>query len=102
MSHDPKEAVKDTNVVVTDTFISMGEEDQREAKLKLFEGYQVSEEMMAGADKDWIFMHCLPRHEEEVTDGVFYSDRSVVFQEAQNRMYTVMAVLLTQHGVEDC
>eukprot|EP00163_Fabomonas_tropica_P027870 TRINITY_DN549_c0_g1_i14.p1 TRINITY_DN549_c0_g1~~TRINITY_DN549_c0_g1_i14.p1 ORF type:complete len:338 (+),score=65.11 TRINITY_DN549_c0_g1_i14:132-1145(+) len=93
-THDPLVAVKGANVIVTDTWISMGDEAQREERLQEFAGYQVSMEMMkaAPAADNWVFMHCLPRHEEEVSDEVFYSDRSLVFQEAGNRLYTAMAV----------
>ncbi|EDK46660.1 ornithine carbamoyltransferase, mitochondrial precursor [Lodderomyces elongisporus NRRL YB-4239] len=93
--NDPKEAVKDANIVVTDTWISMGEEAQKQAKLKQFEGYQITQQMVkeGGVNSNWIFMHCLPRHQEEVADDVFYSDNSVVFQEAENRLYAAMAVI---------
>jgi ornithine carbamoyltransferase len=59
---------------------------------------QVTTELMAKAAADCIFMHCLPRHKQEVNDEVFYSDKSVVFQEAENRMWTVMAVMLSMLG----
>jgi ornithine carbamoyltransferase len=92
---DPLEAVRDADIVVTDTWISMGEEFQKESKMKEFTGYQVSEAMCAqgGAKPSWKFMHCLPRHEYEVTDEVFYSPRSVVFEEAENRKWIMIAVL---------
>lgn len=92
---DPLEAVKDADIIVTDTWVSMGQEEEKAKRLKEFEGFQVSDEMAqkGGAKKDWKFMHCLPRHSEEVTDEVFYSDRSVVFEEAENRLYSALAVL---------
>lgn len=90
---DPKEAVAGTHVVATDTWISMGEEGEAERKLKDFAGYQVDAEMMRLASKDAVFLHCLPRHPEEVTDEVLYGPQSLIFQEAENRMWTVMAVL---------
>ncbi|PRT54115.1 Ornithine carbamoyltransferase, mitochondrial [Wickerhamiella sorbophila] len=92
---DPLEAVKDANVIVTDTWISMGQEEETQQKLKEFAGYQVTMDMAAkgGAAANWKFMHCLPRHKEEVDDEVFYSDRSVVFEEAENRLYSAIAVL---------
>ena len=100
-SNDPLHAVKDASIVFTDTWISMGQEEERNEKLRAFSGYQVTHEMMknGGAKEDWCFMHCLPRHEEEVDDAVFYSDRSLVFGEAENRMYTVMAVTCAMLGL---
>ncbi|MFW9777937.1 MAG: ornithine carbamoyltransferase [Candidatus Heimdallarchaeota archaeon] len=90
---DPINAVKDANVVVTDTFISMGQEAQAQEKLQKFAGYQVNASLVQHAANDYIFMHCLPRHHEEVTDEVIYGEHSVVFDEAENRLHTVAAVL---------
>jgi ornithine carbamoyltransferase len=86
------EAVKDSHVVVTDTWVSMGQEDEYAKRVAEFDGYQVTNELMAHADPTAVFLHCLPRHPEEVADEVFYSDKSLVFPEAENRMWTVMAV----------
>ncbi|MFX1285123.1 MAG: ornithine carbamoyltransferase [Promethearchaeota archaeon] len=91
--HDPIMAAKDANVVVTDTFISMGQESEKEEKLRKFEGYQVNSQLVHHSAKDFIFMHCLPRHKEEVTDEIIYGKHSVVFDEAENRLHTVAAVL---------
>ncbi|KAI7834447.1 ornithine carbamoyltransferase [Kickxella alabastrina] len=90
---DPKLAVKDADIIVTDTWVSMGQEAEKAQRMSDFAGYQVSMEMAesGGAKRDWTFMHCLPRKPEEVTDEVFYSDRSVVFQEAENRKWTILA-----------
>ncbi|EIM79170.1 ornithine carbamoyltransferase [Stereum hirsutum FP-91666 SS1] len=90
---DPKEAVKGADVVVTDTWISMGQEAEKEERLKAFEGYQVTEALCreGGANPDWKFMHCLPRKPNEVDDEVFYGPRSLVFPEADNRKWTIMA-----------
>ncbi|MEC9119565.1 MAG: ornithine carbamoyltransferase, partial [Candidatus Thermoplasmatota archaeon] len=78
MTHDPVEAVKDANVVYTDVFVSMGEEDMKD-KMDAFDGFQVNEELVSNADSEYIFMHCLPAHRgEEVTDGVIDSKNSVV------------------------
>ena len=92
----PEEAVKDADVIVTDTWISMGQEAEKEKRLKDFAGFQVTEELAkrGGARSDWAFMHCLPRHAEEVSDEVFYHpSRSVVYLEAQKRLFTMLAVL---------
>ena len=71
----------------------MGQEEEKAARLSAFSGYQITNEMVksAGAKPDWKFMHCLPRKQEEVDDEVFYGNRSVVFQEAENRKWTTAA-----------
>ena len=93
--NDPQVAIKGADVVVTDTWISMGEELQKQQKLQQFAGYQITQEMVkkAGANPGWKFMHCLPRHTEEVADDVFYSEQLIVFPEAENRLYAAMAVI---------
>jgi ornithine carbamoyltransferase len=93
ITNDPVEAITDADVVVTDTFISMGQEHEKEAKLKHFQGYEVNGNLIKHANPNYIFMHCLPRHQEEVTDEIFYGPHSVVFEEAENRLYTMAAVL---------
>lgn len=94
-TNSPEEAVKGANVIVTDTWISMGQEEESKKRLKDFEGYQVTERMAerGGAKSDWKFMHCLPRHKEEVDDHVFFGTRSLVFPEAQNRVWSAIAAL---------
>ncbi|KAF8966825.1 ornithine carbamoyltransferase 1 [Flammula alnicola] len=84
---DPKEAVQNADVVVTDTWISMGQEAEKEERLRAFQGYQEG-----NASPDWKFLHCLPRKPDEVDDEVFYGPRSLVFQEAENRKWTIMAL----------
>ena len=93
LTDDPILAVDQANVVVTDTFISMGQENETKTKLKKFEGFQVNKKLVENAASNYIFMHCLPRHKEEVTDDVIYGDNSVVFDEAENRLHTVAAVI---------
>ncbi|EXJ85082.1 ornithine carbamoyltransferase, mitochondrial [Capronia epimyces CBS 606.96] len=94
-TNSPEEAVKGANVIVTDTWISMGQEDEKTKRLEAFKGYQVTEELArrGRAAEDWRFMHCLPRHPEEVSDEVFYGKRSLVFPEAQNRLWSAIATL---------
>jgi ornithine carbamoyltransferase len=91
----PEEAVKDADIIVTDTWVSMGQEEESAKRLKAFEGFQVTKELAkrGGAKEGWKFMHCLPRHPEEVSDEVFYSPASLVFQEAENRLWSALAVL---------
>lgn len=95
------EAVKGSDVIVTDTWVSMGQEEEYAKRMKEFEGYEVNSELMSKANDGCAFLHCLPRHPEEVTDEVFYSDASLVFPEAENRMWTVMAVMAAQIGKYD-
>ncbi|CAH3032733.1 unnamed protein product [Porites lobata] len=90
---DPREACSNADVVVTDTWISMGQEEEKAARLKSFSGYQVDTKLMSLAKEEAVFLHCLPRKPEEVTDEVFQSERSLVWQEAENRKWTVMAVM---------
>jgi len=92
-SNNPKTAVQGADIIVTDTFVSMGQEADTKKRLQEFNGYQVNADLVSGASKDYKFMHCLPRHEYEVSDEVFYSSHSVVFDEAENRLHTIMAVL---------
>ena len=92
------EAVKGSDVIVTDTWISMGQEEEKAKRLEEFAGYEVNSELMGKANDGAVFLHCLPRHPEEVTDEVFYSKASLVFPEAENRMWTVMAVMAAQLG----
>ena len=93
MTHNPLEAVKNANVVYTDVFISMGEEHMKD-KIEAFDGFQVDEELVSNADTDYIFMHCLPAHRgEEVTDEVIDSKNSVVFDQAENRMWAQMSLM---------
>jgi len=91
---DPREAVRGADVVFTDTWISMGQEAEKEERVKAFQGYRVTEALCreGGANPDWKFLHCLPRKEDEVDDEVFYGPRSLVFEESDNRRWTIMAV----------
>ncbi|MCJ1475237.1 ornithine carbamoyltransferase [Lambiella insularis] len=91
----PEEAIRDADVIVTDTWVSMGQEEETEKRIKAFEGFQITPELIArgGAKERWKFMHCLPRHPQEVNDEVFYGPRSLVFQEGENRLWAAIAAL---------
>lgn len=89
---DPKEAVKDVNVVYTDVWISMGQEQEQQERLQIFEPYRITWNLVEHAAPDFIFMHCLPRH-EEVDDEVFESRHSVVWDQAENRLHSAKAVI---------
>lgn len=88
----PEEAIRGADILVTDTWISMGQESEQQKRLKAFEGYQITNELAArgGAKEGWKFMHCLPRHPDEVADEVFYGPRSLVFPEAENRLWAAV------------
>jgi ornithine carbamoyltransferase len=88
----PEEAIRDADILVTDTWVSMGQEADKQKRLKAFAGYQITPELArkGGAKENWKFMHCLPRHPEEVSDEVFYSPRSLVFPEAENRLWAAV------------
>ena len=92
-THDPVHACTGATIVYTDVFISMGEEHLTD-KMAAFDGFQVNETLVSHASDDYGFMHCLPAHRgEEVTDGVIDSENSIVFDQAENRMWAQMAIL---------
>jgi ornithine carbamoyltransferase len=92
---EPSEAVKNADVIYTDTFVSMGDEAERETRLKTFlPKYKVTSDLFKHASKDALFMHCLPAHRnEEVTDEVMDGSYSVVWDQAENRLHTAKALL---------
>lgn len=96
VEHNPKAAVKNADVIYTDVWVSMGQEAEKEKKAAAFNEFQVNAKLMGLAKPKAIFMHCLPAHRgEEVTDEVMDSPQSVVFDEAENRLHTQKAVLVT-------
>ena len=99
ITNDPVQAVAGADVVYTDVWASMGQEAEREKRLRDFEGYQVNLELFNQAKPDAIFMHCLPAHRgEEVTDEVADHERSVIFDQAENRLHTQKAIMLLLMG----
>ena len=96
VTDDPFEAVKGADVVYTDVWASMGQEEEAAARNKLFRPYQVNSKLMSHADADAIVMHCLPAHRgDEITDEVMDSPQSVVFDEAENRLHIQKAIMVT-------
>ena len=93
---DPFEAVKGADIIYTDTWVSMGDEEQKAQRKKAMLPYQVNKELMSAAKPDAVFMHCLPAHRgNEVTDEVMDGKQSVVFDQAENRLHAQKAILLT-------
>jgi ornithine carbamoyltransferase len=91
---DPREAVADAQVVVTDVWTSMGQEDERDLRLRAFAGYTVDDRLLELAAPDAIVLHCLPAHSgEEIAADVLYGPRSAVWDEAENRLHTAKALL---------
>ena len=91
---DPKDAAKGADIVTTDVWTSMGFEEERKDRIRDFADWQVNKDMMKLANKDAIFMHCLPAHRgEEVTAEVIDGDQSVVWEEAENRLHVQKALL---------
>ncbi len=98
---DPADAVRDADVVATDTWVSMGEEADRENRLRAFQGYTVNGDLMKKAAPGALFMHCLPAHRgQEVTDEVIEGKQSVVWDEAENRLHAQKALLVKMLGRE--
>jgi ornithine carbamoyltransferase len=92
---DPGEAVESADVVLTDVWSGMGDEANRDLKTGIFPPYQVNAELMSHAKDDAIFMHCLPANKgQEVTEEVIHGPQSVVYDEAENRLYTQKALML--------
>jgi ornithine carbamoyltransferase len=94
VTKDPKEAVKEADIVYTDVWASMGKEKEHEKMVRALKPYQVNGKLVKEAKEDYIFMHCLPAHRgEEVTDEVADSENSVIFDQAENRLHTQKALL---------
>ena len=95
ITNDPAKAVRDADVVYTDVWASMGNEDEKEKRKKAFMGYQVNKELLGKTGKDSLVMHCLPAHRgEEITDDVIDGPQSIVLDQAENRLHVQKAILL--------
>jgi len=94
ITHDPKIAAKDADVLATDVWVSMGSEHERAMRLVSFEGFQINSEILELAKEDVIVLHCLPAHRgEEITEDVIEGEHSVVFEQAENRLHAQKALL---------
>ncbi len=98
-TEEPEEAVRDADIVVTDTWASMGQEAEHEERKKIFAPYQVNKKLLSYADKRVIVMHCLPAYrEEEITEEVLEANANVIFDEAENRLHTQKAIMALTMG----
>ena len=96
LTEDPEEAVKDADVVYTDTWISMGQEAEKDLRLKVFMPYQVNKKLFSLAKEDAMFLHCLPAYRGyEVTEDIIDGPNSNVFEEAENRLHLQKAIMVT-------
>ena len=99
LTDDPKQAVKDADVVITDVWASMGQEGEAERRRKAFAGYQINKELMALAKPDAMVQHCLPAHRgEEITEEILEAHANEIFDEAENRLHAQKAVLVKLLG----
>ena len=94
ITNDPYSAVVGANVLYTDVWSSMGEEEQKENKEKDFNGFTIDENLVSKAKNDAIILHCLPAYRsKEITEEVFESKKSRIFEQAENRMHVQQALL---------
>ena len=92
--HDPKRAGAGADVLYTDVWVSMGEEKERDRKMRAFKGFQINSNLLKHAAKDAVVMHCLPAHRGlEITDEVIEGRQSVVWQQGENKLYGAAATL---------
>ena len=99
VTEDPQLAVKDAEVLYTDVWASMGQEQEANSRIPIFQPYQVNEKLLESAADDVIVLHCLPAHrDEEITDGVMEGERSRVWDQAENRMHAQKALLVSLLG----
>ncbi|HIV46697.1 MAG TPA: ornithine carbamoyltransferase [Candidatus Acutalibacter stercorigallinarum] len=99
LTDDPKTAAQDADVVITDVWTSMGQEEERKAREEAFRGYCIDSALMACAKPDAMVQHCLPAHRgEEITEEVFEANANYIFEEAENRLHAQKAVLVKTMG----
>lgn len=102
LSSDPMQAAENADVVITDTWASMGKEGEKEARMKAFQGYQVNDALLAAAKPGCMVQHCLPAYrEQEITTKVFEAHADEIFEEAENRLHAQKAVMVTLMAKQD-
>jgi ornithine carbamoyltransferase len=95
LTHDPKQAVADADIIYTDVWTSIGQEQSAEQKKEIFKPFQINSELLKSAQKDYLIMHCLPAHRgEEITDEVIDGPRSIVFDQAENRLHIQKGIMV--------
>ena len=100
ITNNPKEAVKNCNVITTDTWASMGQEDEKEQRIKDFNGFIVDNKLMALAESNAKFLHCLPAYRGlEVSEELLESKESLIFDEAENRLHVQKAIMVWLHKI---
>ncbi len=99
LTNDPREAATGVDVLNTDVWASMGQEEEQQERIKAFAGFQINSELLKLADSEAVVMHCLPAHrDEEITDAVVEGSQSIIFAEAENRLHVQKAILATLMG----
>ena len=99
ITDDPMKAAENADVVITDTWASMGMEAEKEVRMQAFQGYQVNDELLAAAKPGCMVQHCLPAYrEQEITTKVFEEHADEIFEEAENRLHAQKAVMVTLMG----
>lgn len=94
-THDPKEAIKESLVIITDTWISMGQEEEKKRKLKEFAGFTIDDSLMDLADKEAVILHCLPAYRGyEITEELFEKHSDIIFDEAENRLHAQKGLMV--------
>ncbi|MCS7179884.1 MAG: ornithine carbamoyltransferase, partial [bacterium] len=94
ISSKPDAFIEDADIIYTDTWISMGDESEKEKRLKIFKDYQVNKKLLRKAKPNFLFMHCLPAHRgEEVTDEIIDGPNSIVIEQAENRLHCQKGLL---------
>ena len=102
LTDDPMKAAENANVVITDTWASMGMEAEKEVRMQAFKGYQVNDELLAAAKPGCMVQHCLPAYrEQEITTKVFEAHADEIFEEAENRLHAQKAVMVTLMGNQE-
>lgn len=102
LSSDPMQAAENADVVITDTWASMGKEGEKDARMKAFQGYQVNDALLAAAKPGCMVQHCLPAYrEQEITTKVFEAHADEIFEEAENRLHAQKAVMVTLMAKQD-
>lgn len=96
LTDDPVKAVENADIVITDTWASMGQEEEKEVRMKAFQGYQLNDKLMAAAKPGAMVQHCLPAYRgQEITDKIFEEHADEIFEEAENRLHAQKSVMVT-------